>query len=190
MRFLRHWPLWVLIALLPIMVGSWCDPIEYDTDGSVGDGGTGDGGSGLSRIVTFDGQTAGEWGGGVINEVVLTVSAYYGNQTAVIANVFGEGQDLELACGTLTVQPPEGHGSFALYFTDAQGALLVDILDTTGTSFLTQPINTVTDADTYGITWSDTVYKKLTAAATDSSRQIGALVIASCAGYVHEITFD
>ena len=190
MRFVRHWPLWLLIALLPVMVGSWCDPIEYDQDGAVGDGGTGDGSVVGARDVTFDGQTAGEWGGGTIDGVVLTVGAYYGNQTAQIINAFGEGQDLQLACGTLTVQPPEEHTSFALIFNDSQGALLVDILDNTGTSFLTQPINTLTDASTYGITYADTIYKKLTAAATDSSRPIGALVVASCAGYVHEITLD
>ena len=190
MRFVRHWPLWLLIALLPVMAGSWCDPIEYDQDGGTGDGGTGDGGSSLSRIVTFDGQSQGEWGGGTIDEVVLTVSAYYGSQTATIANTFGEGQDLGLACATVTVQPPESHGSFALYFDDAQGTLLVDILDQDGASFLSQPINTLTDASTYGITAYDSVYKKLTADASDSSRQIGALLIGSCSGYVHEITFN
>jgi hypothetical protein len=189
MRLLRHWPLWLLVAALPVLAGSWCDPIEYDQDGAVGDGGTGDGGA-RARDVVFTGETAGEWGGGTIDGVVLTVSAYYGDQTAQVIELFGEGQDLQLACGTLLVQPPEGHGSFALIFSDAQGALLVDILDDTGTSFLTQPINTVTDASTYGVTSFDTVYKKLTADAASSSRPIGALVVASCAGYVHEITLD
>ena len=189
MRLARHWPLWLLVGLLPVLVGSWCDPVEYDQDGAVGDGGTGDGGA-RARDVTFVAQEAGEWLGGTIDGVVLTVGAYGGNLTAQILDAFGEGQDLQLACGTLTVQPPEGHSTFALYFNDSQGALLVDILDTDGQTFLTQPINTVTDAATYGITWSDSIYKKLTADTTSTSRPIGALVVASCAGYVHQITFD
>ncbi|MBI5480105.1 MAG: hypothetical protein HY906_14660 [Deltaproteobacteria bacterium] len=190
MRLWRHWPLWLLVALLPVMVGSWCDPIEYDTDAAVGDGGTTSDGGGTARHVTFTGQAAGEWGGGTIDGVVLTVGAYYGNLTAQIIDTFGAGQDLQLACGTLTVQPPESHSSFALVFNDGQGALLVDILDDEGQSFLAQAINTLTDAQAAGITSVDGIYKKLTADAASADRPIGALVIASCAGYVHEVSLE
>jgi hypothetical protein len=190
MRLRRHWPLWLLLVALPVLVGSWCDPIEYDTDAAVGDGGTTSDGGARARDVTFTGQTVGEWVGGTIDGVVLTVSAYSGNLTAQIIDAFGAGQDLQLACGVLAVQPPEGHSSFALIFNDSQGTLLVDILDDQGTSFLTQPINTLTDAQTVGITSVDGTYKKLTANAASADRPVGALVIASCAGYVHEITLD
>jgi hypothetical protein len=189
MRLLRRWPLWLLLVALPWLVGSWCDPIEYDQDAAVGDGGTSDGGA-RSRDVTFAGLAVGEWTGGSIDGVVLTVGAYSGNLTAQIIDAFGAGQDLQLACGTLTVQPPESHASFELVFSDAQGTLLVDILDDEGQTFLAQPINTLTDAAAYGITSVDGVYKKLTADAASSDRPIGALVVASCAGYVHEIKLD
>jgi len=186
----RRWPILVLVALWPFVQGSPCtlDPVEVG-DAGVGDGGVTDGGI-ARRHVTFAGEPAGEFAGATIDGVELTPGAWMGGQTLQVIDYFGAGQDLALECGTVTVQPPESHGGFTLVFDDDQDALLVTVLDDQGVSFTDQPIDTQADAQAVGITRYDSTYKLLTAQIASTTRPIGALVIASCAGYVHEVILD
>jgi hypothetical protein len=186
----RRWPLLVLVALWPLLNGAPCtfDPLTVP-DGGVDDGGVGDAGV-TRRDVTFGGVVPGDFDAATIDGVAVTAGAWMGGQTVQVVDYFGTGQDLALECGTVTLTPPETHGSFSLIFSDAQDALLVTILDADGVSFTDAPINTISDAEAVGVTRYDSTYKLLTAQIASATRPIGAIVIASCAGYVHEVVLD
>jgi hypothetical protein len=161
---------------------------------SMPDGGDSDGGDDGSTVnpplrdVTFAEVPAGDFGGGTLNAVTFQVGPYGGSQVIQVQNLLGEGQDLILECGAVSLHAPELHKSLSLVFNDDNATLLVSVFDQSNQLLTARPIDTRMDAQAVGITRVDAVYKRLDAAIAAGSQQlIGSITIASCQGYLHEI---
>jgi len=185
---MRRLYLLVLMALWPLVVGTPCT-IETDPIVPEGDGGTADGGY-SKRRVDFSTLEQGEFIGGVLDGVTVSVEAYAGSRVVQAVNLYGDANDLYLGCGLIRLTPPEGHGSFGVSFNDDQGTLLVTVFDGQGVSFTDRPIDTRADAQAVGIVAKDASHKWLTARAASVSRLVGGLTIASCGGSVREVVFE
>jgi hypothetical protein len=188
---------WVVPVLLavPLLTASSC-PLTLDTgDGGVTDedgGVTDDGGTPTLRDITFGSLAPGELTAATtIDGVTITPGAYQGAQLVQVQDSFGEGQDLQLQCGLITVTAPELHQSFSLVFNDDNGTLVVSFYDQNGQLLTDRPIDTRADGATLGITNVDSVYQRLIGQmASGSTRRIARLEISSCAGAVHEIVLQ
>jgi hypothetical protein len=181
---------WVVVAL-PLLGSSSCPGDGSDVpDAAVSDAAGLDGGPPL-RDVTFGALPPGDLAQVTLNGITLTPGPFNGSQSVSVQDLFGEGQDIGLACGTLDVRAPEAHRSFALTFNDDNGTIYVSIFDPNGVMIGDSAIDTHADAQTDGIVRVDAIYKRLSAAiAADSPVLIGSLSIASCAGALHEITLQ
>jgi hypothetical protein len=185
---------WLIPLLLcaPLLGASSC-PLQVDLgDGGApeGDGGAGDAGP-TGRHVGFGDLPPGELGPTTIDGVTLTPGAYQGNQTILVDDLFGEGQDVWLQCGLLTITPPELHQAFQLVFNDDSGTIIVSAYDQDGQLLTDRPVDTRADASATGITAVDQVYKRLVAQmAAGSPRRIARLEVGSCAGGLHEIVLQ
>jgi hypothetical protein len=163
---------------------------------SAPDGGSDASGDGATtppplRDATFAGLAPGDFADGTINAITFAGGPYGGSQVLQVQNLLGEGQDLILECGTVTVTAPELHDSLALVFNDDNATLLVSVFDQNQQLLTARPIDTRQDAAAIGIVRVDPVYKKLTAQiAQGSSQLIGSIAIASCQGYLHEIVLQ
>src|SRR5262245_29204971 len=85
------------------------------------DGGGGDDGATSNpplRDVTFTDLPPGDFAGGTINAVTFQVGPYNGSQVLQIQNQLGEGQDLILECGAISLHAPELHKSLSIVFND------------------------------------------------------------------------
>jgi hypothetical protein len=161
---------------------------------SMPDGGDSDGGDDGSTVnpplrdVTFGDLPAGDFTGGTFNGITFQVGPYNNSQVIQVQNQLGEGQDLILECGSVTVHAPELHKSLTIIFNDDNATLLVSVFDQSNQLLTPRPIDTRADAQAVGITRVDPVYKRLDAAvATGSQQLIGSMTIQSCQGYLHEI---
>jgi hypothetical protein len=184
----------LLLALAPlgwvvlVVACPFDNPSQDGADGGVAD--AGDDGSTDNpplRQVTFDGITPGDYAGGTIDGVTLTVGPYNGGQSIQVQNLLGEGQDLELACGAVSAHTPELHRALAIVFNDDNATLLVSVFDQNGQLLTARPIDTRQDAQALGITRVDPIYKRLDARIQGGNQLIGSVSIASCQGFVHAI---
>ena len=174
----------LLLAMTACPVTNPAMPDASDSDG-------GDDGSTVNpplRDVTFADVPAGDFSGGTLNAITFQVGPYNGNQVVQVQNQLGEGQDLILECGQVTVHAPELHQSLTIIFNDDNATLLVSVFDQSNQLLTSRPIDTRADAAAVGITRVDPVYKRLDAAIAAGSQQlIGSMTIQSCQGYLHEI---
>lgn len=177
------------LALAAVALITACPKTSDNTDGPPGE----DDGAITEpplRDVQFTGLSQPDYMGGTVDGVMLSISPYNNNQTVLIANQLGEGEDLILECGAVSIQPPELHVSLNIVFNDDNATLLVYVLDQNGQMLTSAPIDTHADASSVGITRVDAVYKRLQAAINGGNQRIGAIVIASCLGFVHEIVLQ
>src|SRR5438067_464839 len=77
------------------------------------------------RDVTFNGLSPGEFTGGTINSLTFQVGPFNGNQLVLLQNMTGEGQDLVLECGTVTIRAPENHLEMGVVFNDVGQSLQI-----------------------------------------------------------------
>src|SRR5262249_2797679 len=135
------------------------------------------------RDVTFAAQPAGPFAGATISGVTLSLQPFGGILNVQVQDLFGEGQDLALICGTVTASAPELHGSFSIVFNDFQQSLIVSVYDQNSQLIAPSPIDTIRDAQATHIRSIDANYKQLTAAVSPTANLlIRSISIASCGG--------
>src|SRR5262245_12075573 len=104
------------------------------------------------RDVTFTDLPAGDFTGGTLNAVTFQVGPYENSQVVQVQNLLGEGQDLILECGAVSLHAPELHRSLTIVFNDDNATLLVSVFDQNNQLLTSRPIDTRMDAQAVGIT--------------------------------------
>jgi hypothetical protein len=181
-----------VLALVLLLALPGC-PLDGDSpDGGTPDAG-GDGGEVVTpplRDLTFGTLSLGDFSGATLAGVTLQVSAFNGNQTVQVQNLLGEGQDIILECGTLTLHAPENHLEAGFVFNDDNASLTVSVYDQNGQIF-GRALDTHADRALLQVVRVDSIYSKFIAASSPGSgRLIGQIVISSCQGFLHEIALQ